>query len=78
MELFDDDLDRLEDGIASAFRARAGVLAETGIKRIVNGAISFAPGRTADDRPACRVCPDSSSPADFSGVLHRPAVSGSR
>ncbi len=46
MELFDNDLDRLEDGIASAFH-RVPVLNDAGIKRIVNGAISFAP----DARP---------------------------
>ncbi len=46
MELFDDDLDRMEDGIASVFHRVPGI-ADTGIKRIVNGAISFAP----DARP---------------------------
>lgn len=46
MELFDDDLDRLEDGIASVFH-RVPALNDAGIRRIVNGAISFAP----DARP---------------------------
>ena len=46
MELFDNDLDRMEDGIMKTFE-RVPVLEDTGIKRIVNGAISFAP----DARP---------------------------
>ncbi len=46
MELFDNDLDRLEQGLDRVFE-RVPALQQTGIKRIVNGAISFAP----DARP---------------------------
>lgn len=46
MELLEDDLDRLEDGITAAFH-RVPALNDSGIKRIVNGAISFSP----DARP---------------------------
>ena len=46
MELFENDLDRLEDGLMAAYH-RVPSLNDAGIKRIVNGAISFAP----DARP---------------------------
>ncbi len=46
MELFEDDLDRLSDEL-SAIHARVPALNAAGVKRIVNGAISFAP----DARP---------------------------
>ena len=45
-ELFEDDWDRLEDGLGAIFH-RIPELETTGIKRGVNGAISFAP----DGRP---------------------------
>jgi len=45
-ELFEDDWERLEDGLAAIFH-RIPDLETTGIKRGVNGAISFAP----DGRP---------------------------
>ena len=45
-ELFENDLDRLEDGLAAIFH-RIPDLENAGIKRVVNGAISFAP----DGRP---------------------------
>ncbi len=45
-ELFDDDVDRLEDSLAAIFH-RIPDLETAGIKRVVNGAISFAP----DGRP---------------------------
>ena len=45
-ELFDDDLDRLEESLA-AIHHRVPALETAGIKRIVNGAISFSP----DGRP---------------------------
>lgn len=45
-ELFDNDLDRLEDGLMAVYH-RIPALADAGIKRIVNGAISFSP----DGRP---------------------------
>ncbi len=41
-ELFEDDWDRLEDGLSAIFH-RIPELEQTGIKRGVNGAISFAP-----------------------------------
>lgn len=46
MELFQDDLDRMEDELAMAFH-RIPVLNDAGIRRVVNGAISFSP----DGRP---------------------------
>ena len=46
MELFDDDLDRIEEGLMAAY-TRIPALNTAGIKRVVNGAISFAP----DARP---------------------------
>ncbi len=46
MELFDNDLDRLEDGLAAIYH-RVPALNDAGVRRIVNGAISFAP----DARP---------------------------
>ncbi len=45
-ELFENDLDRLEDGLAAIYH-RIPSLDNAGIRRIVNGAISFAP----DARP---------------------------
>ncbi len=45
-ELFEDDLDRLEDSLAAIYH-RIPALERAGIKRVVNGAISFAP----DGRP---------------------------
>ena len=45
-ELFDDDLDRLEESLA-AIHHRVPALETAGIKRVVNGAISFSP----DGRP---------------------------
>ena len=45
-ELFANDLDRLEEGLAAIYH-RVPALENAGIKRIVNGAISFAP----DGRP---------------------------
>ncbi|MCP4072500.1 MAG: FAD-dependent oxidoreductase [Hyphomicrobiales bacterium] len=45
-ELLPNDLDRLEDGLASVYH-RIPALERAGIKRVVNGAISFAP----DARP---------------------------
>ncbi len=45
-ELFQDDLDRLEDGLAAIYH-RIPSLDTAGIKRVVNGAISFSP----DGRP---------------------------
>ncbi len=45
-ELFANDLDRLEDGLAAIYH-RVPALENAGIKRVVNGAISFAP----DGRP---------------------------
>jgi dimethylglycine dehydrogenase len=45
-ELFANDLDRLEDGLAAIYH-RVPALENAGIKTIVNGAISFAP----DGRP---------------------------
>lgn len=46
MELFQNDLDRMEDELAMAFD-RIPVLGTAGIRRVVNGAISFSP----DGRP---------------------------
>ena len=46
MELFENDLDRLADELAAIYH-RIPALNQAGVKRIVNGAISFAP----DARP---------------------------